>query len=404
MPLSTKAIDKLVREAKAGRFPKTAVHDEHGLYLSRDLNSWLQRVTVGGKRRWMGLGALSSVSLADARELGRKARGLAAAGADPIQARKVERAASVVLSVKTAAENFYAAHGAGWRSDKTRVLFRQVMADHVCPKLGQRGVATITALDVMSVLKPLWDAKQVATGMRAQTWLARIFNATRGDLGGLSEEARNPAEWDRLRDKLGSPYKIRPAVHHPAMPWQDVPGFMARLRDIDGLTARSLEFTMLTAVRLYPVRAMQWREVDLDAATWTIPGHKEKSGVEHRVPLSQRALENLRAIRPVDARPDDVVFHGIKGRRAMQCDMNCAELMRRMGVHGVTVHGFRSSFRDWAGETTGHDADICEAALSHKFGGTRGSYQRGGLFSKRQVLMNDWDRYCSGVVEMKRAA
>ena len=147
----------------------------------------------------------------------------------------------------------------------------------MCPLIGQKGVATVTALDVMAVLKPLWDAKQVVTGMRAQTWLARIFNSTRGDLGGLSEEARNPAEWDRFRDKLGSPYKIRPAVHHAAVDWREVPSFMARLRAIDGITARSLEFLVLTGVRHYPVLAAQWCEIDLGAATWVVPGKNEKA-------------------------------------------------------------------------------------------------------------------------------
>ena len=165
----------------------------------------------------------------------------------------------------------------------------------------------------------------------------------------------------------------------------------AALRDVEGIIAPTLEFTVLTAVRLYPVRAMQWREVDLDTALWVIPGPKEKSGVEHRVPLSPRAVEILREVRPVDARPEDYVFHGTRGRRHMQCDMNGGELMKRMKITGLTVHGFRSSFRDWAGEATHHDADIAEAALSHRFGGTRGSYQRGDLFSKRRVLMVDWD-------------
>ena len=406
MPLGTKSIDKLLRDAKAGKFPKTPVHDENGLYLQVTETgvSWLQRITVNNKRRWMGLGPLTSVTLAKARELGQAARGLAAAGTDPIEARKAERAASVILSVQKAAQDFYAAHGAGWRSDETRNTYKQVMRDYVYPTLGERGVATVTALDVLAVLKPLWEGRQVATGKRAQAWLYRIFNSTRGDLGGLSEEARNPAEWDRFKDKLGSPRKIRPAKHHPAMPWQDVPAFMVRLRALDGIIPRSLEFLILTAVRLYPVRAARWSQFDLDAATWTIPWDNEKSGVEHRVPLPPRAVAILRELRPDDARPDDVVFHGIRGRRRMQCSDNLTALLSRLEITDATPHGFRSSFRDWAAETTGHDTDIAEAALSHRFGGTRGAYQRGSLLAKRKILMSDWCDYCAGVVEMDRAA
>ena len=403
MPLSTKQIDKLVREAKSGRFPKTAVHDEHGMYLSRDLNSWLQRVTVGGKRRWMGLGARSSVSLAEARELARKARGLAATGTDPIEARKVERAASVVLSVDAAMAHYFKTHSAEWRSPKTRLGFEHLCRDHITPVIGKLGVAALTYTDVLRVLQPHWATKTTSM-VRLRGWLFLSLESTRGKPGGLTEEQRNCADWKRLKHDLASPRKISKPEHHPAMEWTLVPAFMARLRDIDGLIARTLEFGILTAVRLYPVRAMRWREVDLDAAIWTIPGPKEKSGVEHRVPLSYRAVQILREVRPDDARSEDYVFHGIKGRRHMQCDLNGGELMKRMGVHGLTVHGFRSSFRDWAGEATHHDADIAEAALSHRFGGTRGSYQRGDLFSKRRVLMVDWDRYCAGVVELEKAA
>lgn len=406
MPLTIRQIDKLTREAKGGKLPPAPVHDENGLYLQVVENgaSWLQRVTVRGQRRWMGLGNLATVGLADAREAGAKARKLAKDGIDPIAQRKADRNASVVLSVQKAAQDFYDAHGAGWRSDETRNTYKQVMRDYVYPTLGERGVATVTALDVMAVLKPLWEARQVATGKRAQAWLYRVFNATRGELGGLSEEARNPSEWDRFKDRLGSPRKIRPAKHHPAMPWQDVPAFMQRLRDLDGIIPRSLEFLILTAVRLYPVRAARWSQFDLDAATWTIPWDNEKSGVEHRVPLPPRAVAILRELRPDDARPDDYVFHGKLGRRHMQCSDNLTALIERMGVTDATPHGMRSSFRDWAGEVTHHDTDIAEAALSHRFNGTRGAYQRGGLLMKRRVLMSDWDRYCAGVVEMEKAA
>ena len=401
MPLGTKAIDKLLRDAKSGKYPKTPVHDEHGLYLSRDLNSWLQRVTVGGKRRWMGLGARSSVTLAEARELARKARGLAAAGTDPIEARKVERAASVVLSVDAAMAHYFKTHKAEWRSPKTRLGFEHLCRDHIAPIIGKLSVASLTYTDVLRVLQPHWATKTTSM-VRLRGWLFLSLEATRGKPGGLTEDQRNPADWRRLRHDLASPRKISKPEHHPAMPWVDVPDFMAALRDVEGIIARTLEFTVLTAVRLYPVRAMQWREVDLSAAIWTIPGPKEKSGVEHRVPLSPRALAILRAL--PSRNPEDYVFHGLKGRKHMQCDLNGGELMRRMGVLGLTVHGFRSSFRDWAGEASHHDADIAEAALSHRFGGTRGSYQRGDLFSKRRVLMVDWDRYCAGVVELEKAA
>ena len=170
MPLGTKAIDKLLRDGKAGKFPYTHVHDEHGMYHSRDLNSWLQHITIGGRRRWMGLGPRSSVSLADARELGRKARSLAAAGTDPIVKRQADRNAAVVLSVDAAMAHYFKTHKAEWRNRKTAVRFEQLSRDYIAPVIGKQGVGTLTYADVLRVLQPHWASKTISM-VRLRSWL-----------------------------------------------------------------------------------------------------------------------------------------------------------------------------------------------------------------------------------------
>ena len=207
---------------------------------------------------------------------------LAAAGTDPIQARKVERAASVVLSVDAAMAHYFKTHRDEWRSPKTVMSFENLTRVHIAPTIGKLAVASITYGDVLRVLAPHWASKTTSM-VRLRGWLFLALESTRGKPGGLSEDQRNPADWQRLRHDLASPRKISKLEHHPAMEWTLVPDFMARLRDIDGLIARTLEFTVLTAVRLYPVRAMQWREVDLEAAIWTIPRAEGKIPVLNTV-------------------------------------------------------------------------------------------------------------------------
>jgi integrase len=392
VPLTAKAIAKLIREAKGG----TPTHDANGTYLQVGESgaSWLQRLTVNGKRRWMGLGSYPDVSLADARELGKEARSLARKGVDPIAARKSDRSASVVLSVETALTTFLATHKAEWRSAKTAARFRQVTK--FAEPIAKLPVNALRHEDVLAVLKPEWASKTTSM-VRLRSWLFLALESTRGRDGGLREDQRNPCDWARLKHDLASPRKIAKPKHHAALDWRCVPDFMGRLRDIDGVIARTLEFAILTCVRSGAVLQARWDEINLDAAIWTIPGDHEKSGQPHRVPLSDRPLAILRELGPSNG----LVFPGLQGQ---QSNTNMLSLLRRLGVIGVTVHGFRSSFRDWAGETTSHDADICEAALSHRFNGTRGSYQRGDLFAKRRVLLSDWDRYCSGMAQMDRAA
>jgi integrase len=399
MPLGDKTIKKLTRDGKraVGLHP-----DQDGLYLQVTERgaSWLQRITVKGKRRWMGLGDLSRVPLADAREAGAKARRLAKQGIDPIEQRNIQKSADAApqFTLKLAANRYYDVHQGEWRSHKTRNIYRQTMRDYVVPVIGGKAVRSVTVAEILTIVQPLWAARKTTAGMRAVAWMARVFDATRGKDGGLPEDARNPAEWKRLKGDLGTPRKLRPVVHHPAMPWQEVPAFMARLRTIEGIIARTLEFTVLTAVRSGPVLMATWSQTDPDdGILWRIPGPREKSGYEHRVPLPDRAQEILCGIRPPNAQPDDLIFHGTKGRQRQQSDMNMLGLVKRMGLIDLTVHGFRSSFRDWVAEATQHDADIAEAALSHKFGATRAAYQRGDLLVKRRLLMADWDAYCAGV-------
>jgi integrase len=377
-----------LRRSKPGLYA-----DGGGLWLQVTLakdgksrnRSWLFRYTTAGRTRYMGLGSLNTISLAEARERARKNRQLRLDGLDPIEQRNAERAAQAAANAKSitfeeCAGAYIAAHRASWRSEKHAQQWPQSLRKHIYPTLGRLVVSTIDTPLVLKALKPVWEkAQESASRLRGRIeaildW-ATVSGLRSGD---------NPARWSgHLEHLLAAPGKRR-VQHLAAMSWQQVPAFMAKLRATDTVPARALEFAILCASRRGEVLGLTWSEVDLAQALWTVPGSRMKAGKEHRVPLSTRALEILRE-KPT------------RGEHAFPIgNAAFAGTLKRLGYRNVTPHGFRSSFRDWAGESTAFPNDVVEAALAHAVGSkVERAYRRGDAFEKRRKLMEAWARFCS---------
>jgi integrase len=375
--LTARAVNTLT---KPGRHP-----DGGNLYLSISDNGgrrWVFLYRWHGRSIEIGLGSARDVSLPRARELALAARTKLAAGIDPKESREPTKdatfadvAAEVIASMRPSWRN--AIHAAQW--EKT-------LTDYAAP-LRHLPVDKISTEDVLAVLKPRWIATPT-TASRLRGRIERVLDAAKAR--GL-RTGENPARWRGHLDQL-LPRRPRLAQRrHAAMSYSEVPDFMARLRAVDTVVARALEFTILTVARSGEVLGARWEEVDLERAVWTVPAERMKGGREHRVPLVGRALEILLALHA--ARTGDFVFPGSRPGRALR---NMKHVMqRRMGLK-VSVHGFRSSFRDWAAECTSFTNEVCEAAMAHAIENrTEAAYRRGDLFAKRRMLMQAWDRSCA---------
>ncbi len=391
-----------VRTAAAGTYT-----DGGGLMLAVQTSgaaTWVMRYSFGGKRRDMGLGparGTDAVSLADARQLASAARTQVRDHIDPIEARKVSRAAKSptevdapeVITFAKAAEAYLLAHEPGWRNAKHRAQWRMTLTNYAGPTLGTLPVEAIATPDVLAVLKPLWlTTPETATRLRGRIESVLDFSAVNG-----WRDAANPARWRGHLDKLlPARAKVRAVKHHAALPWQQVPAFIAELRRRESIAARALELLVLTAARSGEILGGRWGEVDLDGAIWTVPAARMKAKREHRVALSTPALNLLRSMLPLrsDGSGRSLVFPGQDTGRPLSV-MAMAMVLRRMNRADVTAHGFRSSFRDWAGETTAHPREVVEAALAHRTGDkVEQAYARGDLFTKRRKLMGDWATFC----------
>jgi len=365
--------------------------DGGGLYLVVDaagLKRWVLLYRTGGRRREMGLGPLGSVSLARARELAAEARSLVAGGVDPIEARRTQpEAAKPVAPPMTfgaVADAYMRAQEASWRSPVHKRQWRQTLEVHAS-SLWTMPVAHVDTEAVLRVLRPMWQAKP-ETAQRLRGRIERVLNAARA---GGHRSGENPALWRGHLDFLLPPAKKLTRGHHAALPYSDVPSFVGALRERAATSARALELIILTAARSGEVRGMTWAEVDLAAAVWAVPGARMKGGREHRVPLSAPAFALLAARRPNDVKPTALVFPNGAGHKLS--DMAFQSLFKRAGTPDITAHGFRSAFRDWAGDTTDHAREVIEAALAHAVGdATERAYRRGDALDKRRALMDHW--------------
>jgi len=347
--------------------------------------AWVFRFTREGRAREMGLGAVERVPLATARKRAQAAREVLAAGEDPIEHRRASRRAP---SFKEAATAYLKVHEAGWSNPKHRKQWKATLETYAFPSLGSVPVDQIQTSDVLRVLNPIWESKtETASRLRGRIEKILDWSTARGLRSG-----ENPARWrGHLSALLPPPSKLRKVKHHAAMFYREVPGFMAKLTNQRGIAARALEFAILTAGRSGEVRESTWEEIDLDAGTWTIPGDRMKAGNPHRVPLSPPAVELIRNLPRFEG--SRYVFPSPYTGRPLS-DSALGKVLRDLGL-SVTAHGFRSSFRDWAAESTAFPNHVCEQALAHSIGDkVEAAYRRGDLFEKRRKLMGAWSIFC----------
>ena len=358
--------------------------------------SWIFRYRYGGKEREMGLGALHTVTLAEAREKALAQRKLLLDGVDPLaakQASEVQRklAEASVITFDTAATSYIASHRAGWKNEKHAEQWTNTLTTYASPVFGSLPVADITTPLVLRVLEPIWTTKtETASRVRGRVEKILDWCKTQGYRTG-----DNPAAWrGHLENLLSAPQKTKKVEHHPALPWREIGAFMQALRTMPGAAALATEFIILTNCRTSEAIEARWSEIDTVEKRWTIPAARMKAAKEHTIPLSDAALAVLQRLK-AETKEGEFVFPGGKKNTPLS-NMACLALLKRMGRSDLTVHGFRSSFRDWAGEATAHPREVIEHAMSHQLKDkAEAAYQRGSLLERRRVLMADWANYCA---------
>jgi integrase len=356
--------------------------------------AWLFRYKSKGRVREMGLGPARDVSLAEARERAREARRLRRVGADPIDAKRERKAADRLDAAKMitfgqCAAAYIENHRAAWKSQKHAAQWEATLRTYAYLVFGNLPVAAIDTALVIKVLDPIWTTKpETASRLRGRIEAVLDFARVRG-----YRDGENPARWKgHLSEALPAINKVRKIKHHAALPYAQVSAFMTNLRTHKGGAAAALEFTILTAARTSEVIGARWSEIDIAAGVWTIPAERMKAGAEHRIPLSEQALAVL--WRVAVEKINDVVFSGQKLGRPLS-NMALLKVLERMGRDDITVHGFRSTFRDWAAERTAFPREVVEAALAHTVvSKTEAAYRRSDLFEKRRPLMQQWGGFC----------
>ncbi|MEE4300950.1 MAG: integrase arm-type DNA-binding domain-containing protein [Pseudomonadales bacterium] len=396
MPKRAKELSAVEVRRLAARKGCHAVGGVAGLYLNVKPTlaaSWLLRTMVGARRREMGLGPYPAVTLARAREKARHARELIEAGRDPAEERKAARAALVAaqrrMTFADATDAYLALREAEFRNPKHAAQWRTTLETYAHPVFGTVPVADVELAHVVAALEPIWTTKtETASRVRGRIEAVLSWATVAGH-----REGDNPARWKGHLDQVfPAPSKVARVSHFAALPFDDLPGFVTALRGRDGMAARAVEFAILTAARSGEVRGATWAEIDREGAVWTVPRDRMKAGKEHRVPLSEPALALLEALPRFAG--SDLVFPGARGGQLS--DASLGAVLKRMGVP-VTVHGFRSTFRDWTAERTAYARDVCEMALAHVIeSGTERAYRRGDLLEKRRRLMAEWARFAEG--------
>lgn len=374
-----------------------AVGGVAGLYLyvvESGARSWVLRTMVGGKRRHMGLGGFPEVTLAKARDKARAAKEQVSQGVDPIVQRlavasSLKAQQATQKTFKEAALAYVDAHSQSWDNPKHRAQWVSTLENYAFPHIGNLLVRDVEQEQVLKVLEPIWTTKtETASRLRGRIesvldW-ATVRKYRTGD---------NPARWrGHLDQLLAAPKKIQKVKHHRALPASQLADFMKKLHARPGIGARALEFAIYCAARSGEVRGAQWSEMDMESAVWKVPAERMKAKKEHRVPLSPSALSLLKSL-PKGA-DTDLVFASSKG--GPLSDMTLTLLMRRMEVDAVP-HGFRSTFRDWVGESTNYPRELAEQALAHALESkVEAAYRRGDALEKRRKMMIDWAKFCNG--------
>jgi integrase len=380
----------VLKETKPGLY-----HDGAGLYLRigrGGAKSWAFRYMRGGVAREMGLGGLTKVSLANARAKADAQRRLLSDGVDPLAEKatrqKEERlVAAGTRTFEQCAESYIEAQSTAWRSAKHAAQWTSTLRTYVYPVFGDLPVRQIDRALVIEVLDPIWLKKpETARRVRGRIEAIIDFAIARGWRG----EGDNPARRGPLVRGLSK--QTNKVKHHAALPYTEIGSFMADLRNEKGIAAAALEFLIMTAGRTGEVIGARWREIDWARRMWSVPAERMKSKREHRVPLSVPALKVLERLPRHD---EGFIFPGLKADRSLS-NMALLVLLGRMKRSDLTVHGFRSSFRDWAAERTSFPREVAEAALAHVLGDkTEAAYQRGDMLEKRRRLMEAWAEFCA---------
>lgn len=387
--------------------------DGGGLWLQVSpvgTKSWAFRFTRAGKAREMGLGALHTISLAEAREKAADCRKLLLDGIDPIEHRRAGKQtaaaeAARALTFDQCSEQYIETHRASWRNEKHAAQWTATLATYASPIFGKLPVAAVDTALVMKALSPIWTTKtETAKRVRGRIESVLAWATVQG-----LRQGDNPARWrGHLEELLAAPDKVAKVEHHAALHYTAAPEFLRELRAQPGTSARAVELVILTAARTSEVFNATFSEFDLQAKVWTIPAARMKAGREHRVALSDAAVALVRAAAP--EKGADYVFPGAKEGRPLS-NMAGLQLLKRMGRADITVHGFRSSFRDWAREQTNFPREVAEAALAHVVKDkTEAAYARGDVLAKRVKLMQAWADYLArppaagAVVPMARGA
>jgi integrase len=402
-----------VKSASSGRHP-----DGEGLYLIvRDTGSrqWLLRIQADGKRRDLGLGTAEtadrspdakaasakiaavdrkSLTLAEAREKANAYRCMIKAGIDPVEERK--KAAPSTPTFEIATRACHEEMKAGWRNDKHTKVWLACMETHVFPVIGDRAVDTVDSVTVRDLLAPIWLEKQETS--------RRILQRIGVVLDFAHIKGWRPTETSLKSVRKGLPRHKRDDSHFNAMPYQNVPAFLAKLRaEVETAGRDALAFTILTAVRSNETRFAKWPEIDMRAKTWTIPGERMKTGVTHVVPLAPAAIAILERRWEGRTENDGLVF--FSSPKKPMSDMTMTKALRTLGYREAHVHGFRSTFTDWAAETTSTPKEVVDKALAHKLPDkVEAAYRRADFFERRRVLMASWADYLLGDKKPMRSA
>jgi integrase len=386
---------KLTQAALRGLIKKTGRHGDGGGLYFRVIGGgrayFVYRYRIGGKERETSLGPFPDLTLAEAREKHAALRkSVVVDKADPLAERaKAVQAVPIIPSFGECADQYVETHEATWRNAKHRWQWRQTLTDY-CGPIRMKPINEIGTADVLAVLKPIWkDIPETASRLRGR--IEAVLDAARA-LNHIPEDKANPARWKGHLDKLlPKPTKLSRG-HQKALPYGDVPAFVKRLRSSDGMAALALEFLILTATRTGETLGAQWREIDLDAAIWTIPPDRMKTGDTFSVPLSERAvaiLADTRRAARKEPTGDSFVFFGVIPKRPLS-NMAFGMLMRRMGVD-ATAHGFRTSFRTWCSDVAHAPFEVAEACLSHRIGSAVSrAYARSDMLERRRPIMQAW--------------
>lgn len=378
---------------------KDGVYGDGGnlwLTVKGNTRSWSVRYKspVTSKAREMGIGSARDVSLADARKKATKARLLVMEGIDPLIQRKEEKSTRQRengLTFDEVAEQFIHERTPGWSDKNAPERWRNSLRQHACPRVGQKLISTIDTDDILAILRPIWSEK-TETARRIRSRVERILDYARTHGW---REGENPARWrSHLANILPSPGDVTKVEHRAAVDRKDMPRVVAALAKSEGLAAKAVMFTALTAARSGEVRGATWSEINMENRIWTVPAERMKTRKEHRVPLSDGALEILQAVLTLrNPRQGDFIFPGQRRGKPLTDVALSKALHTAAGTKDVTVHGLRSTFRDWVAEETDFPREIAEMALAHAIGDkVEAAYRRGDLLEKRKYLLQAWDQ------------